>query len=460
VQALSDSELLRRLSEAVRQSRRNEVGLVTLIAEVDARKLYARRSCSSMFAYCTELLHLSEHEAYLRIAVARASRKHPVLLTMLRDGRLHLAAIAKLGPHLTEANRDRVLKRAVHKTKLQVEELVAELIPRPDTPPVVRKLPARFEPSMGQAPPPPHSLLPSHPHPLAHPQPSPDPKPSGDAQTSGRPGPQLGPDRVEGPALNAASAETSSAPSAPTPSAPAPSPPATGWPVRPPSHRPSVEPLAPARYRVQFTASAELREKLVRLQNLMRSQVPDGDLETLIDDAVSEKLERLEAKRFARTRAPRKTLADADPTPSSRHIPAPVRRAVHERDGGRCTYEDASGRRCTARDRLEFHHHRRAFARGGDHSVDNLRLMCRTHNRLLAEEEYGKAKMARHAQPRSPHGHAPEISPPSSPAAGTPSTRRPAPAPSPASRREPGGRTPAAPPAGTSPGPRPTRPGG
>jgi 5-methylcytosine-specific restriction endonuclease McrA len=140
----------------------------------------------------------------------------------------------------------------------------------------------------------------------------------------------------------------------------------------------------------------------------MRDRVPDGDLETLIDDAVTEKLERLESKRFGKTGAPRKTVADADPTPASRHIPAPVRRAVHERDEGRCTYQDASGRRCTARDRLEFHHHRRPFGRGGDHSIDNLRLMCRTHNRLLAEREYGKAKMAQHRRPGSQDGPPPE----------------------------------------------------
>ena len=59
-----------------------------------------------MFAYCTEVLHLSEAEAYLRIAAARASREHPVLLTMLADGRLHLTAIAKLAPHLTPENRE------------------------------------------------------------------------------------------------------------------------------------------------------------------------------------------------------------------------------------------------------------------------------------------------------------------------------------------------------------------
>ena len=62
-----------------------------------------------MFAYCTEVLHLSESEAYLRIAVARASREHPMLLEMLADGRLHLSGIAKLAPHLTRENRERLL---------------------------------------------------------------------------------------------------------------------------------------------------------------------------------------------------------------------------------------------------------------------------------------------------------------------------------------------------------------
>ena len=59
---------------------------------------------ATMFAYCTERLHLSEAEAYLRIAAARASREHPILLAMLADGRLHLTAIAKLAPHLTPEN--------------------------------------------------------------------------------------------------------------------------------------------------------------------------------------------------------------------------------------------------------------------------------------------------------------------------------------------------------------------
>jgi hypothetical protein len=161
-----------------------------------------------------------------------------------------------------------------------------------------------------------------------------------------------------------------------------------------------VEPLAPARYKVQFTASTELHDKLERLRALMRSSVPDGDLAAIIEEAVTEKLERLEAQRFARTRAPRKVLSGSDTCPRTRQIPAAVRRAVYERDGGRCRYVDEHGRRCTARERLEFHH-RHPFGHGGDHSVDGVSLLCRAHNRYLAEIDYGRKAIALHRGSKS-----------------------------------------------------------
>jgi 5-methylcytosine-specific restriction endonuclease McrA len=163
----------------------------------------------------------------------------------------------------------------------------------------------------------------------------------------------------------------------------------------PPAERPVVKPLSPARYKVQFTASAELHEKLNRLQALMRSSVPDGDLAAIIEEAVTEKLERLEAKRFARSKAPRKTLEQTSTIPSSRYIPAPVRRAVRERDGNQCTFVGSSGNRCTKRDNLEFHH-RDPFGRGGDHSPENLQLVCRIHNAYFAERDYGEELMKRY----------------------------------------------------------------
>jgi 5-methylcytosine-specific restriction endonuclease McrA len=160
--------------------------------------------------------------------------------------------------------------------------------------------------------------------------------------------------------------------------------------------------LSPGRYKVQFTASAAFCQKLERLRALVGARGSDGALAAVIEQAVTEKLERLEARRFGRTKAPRKaqaeTAARLDTSPSSRHIPAAVRRAVRERDGDRCRYVDDQGRRCPERDRLEYHH-RHPFGLGGDHSVPNISLMCRAHNAYLAECDYGQKAMARHRRP-------------------------------------------------------------
>ncbi len=256
LQSISDDELLRRLTELLQQSRRVEADLIAHIGEVDDRRLYAREACSSMFSYCIEVLHLSEPEAYLRITVARAARKHPALLAMLGDGRLHLSGIAILAPHLTDENQEQLLARATHKSKRQIEELAAELAPKPDVPAAIRKLPA-----------PPAS-----------------------------PALQLRPDGVE-------------------PTVPREVGPASTAPPPPASPRPA--PLAPERYKVQFTASKELRDKLERLQALM-----NVDLAEVIEAAVTEKLERVEAKRYGETKNPRKTIEDTDTSPRSRYIPA------------------------------------------------------------------------------------------------------------------------------------------
>ena len=149
-----------------------------------------------------------------------------------------------------------------------------------------------------------------------------------------------------------------------------------------------VEPLAPSRYRVQFTAGAELHEKLERLSSLM----PGVDLASIIEVAVTEKLERVEAKRFGQTNEPRKSLEEADTSPGSRYISAPVKRFVWKRDGGRCTDLSPDGRRCTAREGLEYHHDD-PYGLGGDRTPENVRLLCSVHNALRVERDFGKDVM-------------------------------------------------------------------
>lgn len=342
LQSLSDDELLHRLTELSGQSRRVEADLVSHIGEVDARRLFAREACSSMFVYAIEVLHLSESEAYMRIAVARASRKYPVLLKMLADGRLHLSGIAKLAPHLTGENCEELVARATHKSKRQIERLLVELKPKPNVATSMRKVPERQSPGRIDV------AASESPTSVAADQPR---------QTHDEQETQLRPDAVaQRPAKTAGS----------------------------PAAEP--EPLSPSTYKVTFTASTELRDKLEKLRALCGVD----DLSDAIDAAVTEKLERLEARRFGKTSAPRQSVEEADTSPSSRsrHIPAAVRRAVVARDSERCTFIDAKGRRCSATERLEFHH-RKPFAKGGDRSVSNIALTCRTHNVYMAEQDYG-----------------------------------------------------------------------
>jgi hypothetical protein len=84
--ALSDAELLASVKTLAANERNVTALLVAHLAEMDARRLYLGEGCSSLFTYCTQVLHLSEHAAYGRIEAARAARKCPALLEAIGSG--------------------------------------------------------------------------------------------------------------------------------------------------------------------------------------------------------------------------------------------------------------------------------------------------------------------------------------------------------------------------------------
>jgi hypothetical protein len=391
---------------AVRESE-GTADLIASLAELDRRRLYLGEGCPSLFAYCTQVLHLSEHAAYHRIEAARAARRFPLVLERLRNRELTLTAVGLIAPHLTEANHLAVLDEARHQSKRSVEELVARLHPRPDVNASIRKAPERRaeEPAM-----PPGSPTSPDASPLVFPA-------------------------AAFPAAAAAADR--------------------------PTRRPIVLPIAPARYYVQLTVSADTRDKLRRAQELLRHVIPDGDPALVVDRALTALLQQLERRKTAakkahapneeqvrraapteppagssggwaepgslqqtaaKARAPngkyarprasalepvvRSPGAGAEPgschsagptrpfgSPRDqggrRYIPAPVRRAVWARDGGQCTFVGAEGR-CGERGFLEFHH-RLPFAAGGGATIENVALLCRAHNGHEAERFFGRA---------------------------------------------------------------------
>lgn len=129
IQDLSNQALLDEARRLAEDQRGAMVRLIAAIAEVDARRLYLGEGYSSMFVYCTRVLRLSEHAAYLRIEVGRLSRRFPVLLAHLADGSLTLTNICLLAPHLTAANCDELIRQAMHTSRRELEELLATLFP-------------------------------------------------------------------------------------------------------------------------------------------------------------------------------------------------------------------------------------------------------------------------------------------------------------------------------------------
>ena len=148
-------------------------------------------------------------------------------------------------------------------------------------------------------------------------------------------------------------------------------------------------------------ADRETHAQLEELRALMRHQIPDGDVGKILARAVAVLHAEVRKRKFAETSSPRPSRLSASPNENpSRHIPAAIRRAVSQRDGGRCSYVSSSGRRCDAREFLEFDH-AEAWAFTQAHSIEGITLRCRAHNQQRARMDFGDRHMARF-QRRSP----------------------------------------------------------
>jgi len=138
---LTDRELLTKTEWAAVHERHATADLIMLLMELDARRLYLGEGCSSLFTYCTQVLHLSEHAAYRRIDAARVALRFPTVLDRLHAGKINLTGIGLLAAHLTAENHGELLDAASHKSKREIEQIVATLDPHPDVASSVRKLP-------------------------------------------------------------------------------------------------------------------------------------------------------------------------------------------------------------------------------------------------------------------------------------------------------------------------------
>jgi hypothetical protein len=348
---LSDSQLVAEVDRLARCEREATADLIARLAELYGRRLHERAGFSSLFTYCTGALHFSESEAYDRMTAAKMVRRYPTVLRLLSSGQIKLTTVRLLAPHLTRPNHDELLAAACGKSKREVQELLAQRSPQPDVARSVRKL---RDPRIAVA------------------------VPTGPVLGAAASRVEVG---VGGQPEDRAARTVASggdgivagaAIRVPTPTSPP----------------PPVQPLAPDRYHVSFTATAATRAQLELAQDLLRHAIPNGDPAQIFARALDVLVEDLVKRKFAATPAPRASRGRAE---GSRHIPADVKRAVFVRDLGRCAFVGASGRICGERGLVEFHHVS-PYAAGGPATVDNIAMRCRAHNAYEAELFHGPAR--------------------------------------------------------------------
>jgi hypothetical protein len=359
------------LKSLVGDGNRIAAKIVAYLAEVEERRIHLELACSSMFVFCTKKLGFSEGEAFRRITAARLARRFPAILDAIASGRVHLSTLVLMRDHFTNDNVRGLLEEAAGKSKREIEELVARLAPRPDVASSIRKLPERAVPPMPQL-----GALPI----------------TASAQISCGPG---APEPCTLPMETAPSAAVGCGLGMPASGAGALACPAlvhVGFRAaergaRPRANAvPQVQPLSEARYRVQLTASAALREKLEHARRLVSHRNPEGDLAVIVEEALDLLIEKLERVKLGKTERPRAaTKAPQD----SGHVTQATRRAVVERDGLQCAFVATNGERCGSREAARVRPSDTAHARRHWRCREHPNALP-AHNRFAAEQAFGR----------------------------------------------------------------------
>jgi hypothetical protein len=265
---LSSKEIQDRIVLLVKAERGVLVDLLQHLAEMDRRRLYAEAGCSSVFAYCTEILKMASSSAGRRVLAARLLASCSEIEDYLRDGRLNLSTVCALRKVIEDEGE--IPEWALGASEEEVRWRVAAKYPRTPAPAV-------------------------------------------------------------------------------------------------------IQPISEELTEITITVSREFMELLDDAKSALSHDIPSGDLQAVLIACM-------------RTTIKKKQNA-------SRKVPAAVRKVVRTRAKGCCEFTAADGKRCASRHRLQYHHQIPDACRGPA-SVENIFLMCQSHNLYYAIQDFGADHMA------------------------------------------------------------------
>ena len=328
---LSNRELIGQLEKLVAQEKETTSEIIRNLAEVEIRKLHLELGYSSLFDYVTKGLGYSESAALRRIKVARAGAKVPQIFNYLAEEKVSLSALDVSSGVLIKEDGVKVLEELKGKTREEAECVAASF--SPVTPQSTKDKIKKIVIS------------------------SPDPETDLFFQSEEFPTNSL---RIR-----------------------------SGGKLE--------------KFKISFSVGEEFMEKLKRAQDLMFEGNPDDLLlENFFGEALDlyvqkhcpkEKLKRREEREAkkeqqADTEISSTSKDNTRSQPLTRYIPSAMRDKVLQKDNYQCSYVSLNGTRCRCKTTLEVDHIK-PFGIGGKTELDNLRVLCASHNLHAARKVFG-----------------------------------------------------------------------
>jgi hypothetical protein len=371
---LTNKELTQIIPSLVANERQVQSRFLYYLGAMDQRRLWAELGHPSLFAYLNHGLGYSKGAAYRRLSVGRLAKKHSIILKYISEGRLTLTTASLVAKRIKEKNlncqeSNALIERAKNQSEDQLAKMFCTVKSSTKLESVKPVEVSMLELGTNDEPPKTpqdHSQTSKNNHNQKYSQ---DPAPS------------------ETPAPQA----TQESPT------------------------PKVVPMV----EVTITMTQEEYAALKRMQDLTikpasskksqgpQSQTIKSTLVKVVDHWLAKndplrKKSKNSVKFGSGTGTTDKTSPPQKRTrkePNSRYVPIAERTKVWQRDQSQCTYVSADQQRCPAKQALELDHIK-PFGQGGrSDKAENLRLRCRAHNHLAAEQTYGKAHMAGFLRP-------------------------------------------------------------
>jgi 5-methylcytosine-specific restriction endonuclease McrA len=347
---LSSSALITTLKNLNSDEVTTVINILLHLAEFNRRKLYAVEGYSSLFTYCIQELGYCTTTAIRRIAAARCVSEYPELITLLKDLKTNVTSISLIAKILTPANSKDIIQMIAGKSTRFVEEYVAGFLP-------IREIRETIKPISKSG-----AALSAELYAL-----------TSEAIEKQQLFRRQGAEDIKRE---------------------------LGIDASPQEDKKSFSSVPEVSFEVRLKASSDTVRKLRRLQALRGTKESIGDLLGVLLDEYLERhspearKERREKRRALRAeKLLNKQKKRNEAGGRSRHIATHVRDEIYERDGGRCSFTNGRGERCTCREHLQIDHII-PFAKGGTNAPNNLRLLCPAHNSLAADREFGREWMS------------------------------------------------------------------